>query len=109
MGMVGTHGLETSHADTFSSSISREGTLMIREVSWYKNCEEEVLPYVVFISELSQRMLAACIFSIVNGGGEPEETRASKWLSDFSCPPPSFLYPSKLPQCDLITLVRILQ
>ncbi|XP_028917208.1 TRAF2 and NCK-interacting protein kinase isoform X3 [Ornithorhynchus anatinus] len=30
MGMVGSHGLETSHADTFNS-ISREGTLMIRE------------------------------------------------------------------------------
>jgi len=42
VGMVGTHGLETSHTDTFSSSISREGTLMIREVSWYKNCAEEV-------------------------------------------------------------------
>ncbi|XP_073659997.1 TRAF2 and NCK-interacting protein kinase isoform X3 [Tursiops truncatus] len=35
-GMVGTHGLETSHADTFSSSISREGTLMIRETSGEK-------------------------------------------------------------------------
>ncbi|KAM6224413.1 TRAF2 and NCK-interacting protein kinase isoform 8-T8 [Rhynchocyon petersi] len=33
VGMVGTHGLETSHTDTFSSSISREGTLMIRETS----------------------------------------------------------------------------
>uniref|UniRef100_G3UGJ9 non-specific serine/threonine protein kinase n=1 Tax=Loxodonta africana TaxID=9785 RepID=G3UGJ9_LOXAF len=33
VGMVGTRGLETSHADTFSSSISREGTLMIRETS----------------------------------------------------------------------------
>ncbi|XP_069331387.1 TRAF2 and NCK-interacting protein kinase isoform X8 [Eulemur rufifrons] len=33
VGMVGTHGLETSHVDTFSSSISREGTLMIRETS----------------------------------------------------------------------------
>jgi hypothetical protein len=41
VGMVGTHGLETSHADTFSSSISREGTLMIREVSWCNNYEEE--------------------------------------------------------------------
>ena len=40
VGMVGTHALETSHADTFGSSISREGTLMIREVSWYKNCIE---------------------------------------------------------------------
>ncbi|XP_040858690.1 TRAF2 and NCK-interacting protein kinase isoform X7 [Ochotona curzoniae] len=36
VGMVGTHGLETSHADTFSSSISREGTLMIRETSGEK-------------------------------------------------------------------------
>ncbi|CAO2613563.1 TRAF2 and NCK-interacting protein kinase [Lemmus lemmus] len=33
VGMVGTHGLETSHADTFGSSISREGTLMIRETA----------------------------------------------------------------------------
>uniref|UniRef100_A0A2K6FYI3 non-specific serine/threonine protein kinase n=1 Tax=Propithecus coquereli TaxID=379532 RepID=A0A2K6FYI3_PROCO len=36
VGMVGTHGLETSHVDTFSSSISREGTLMIRETSGEK-------------------------------------------------------------------------
>ncbi|KAG5216024.1 hypothetical protein JEQ12_001600 [Ovis aries] len=36
VGMVGTHGLETSHADTFGSSISREGTLMIREPSGEK-------------------------------------------------------------------------
>uniref|UniRef100_A0A452SMK7 non-specific serine/threonine protein kinase n=1 Tax=Ursus americanus TaxID=9643 RepID=A0A452SMK7_URSAM len=36
VGMVGTHGLEASHADTFSSSISREGTLMIRETSGEK-------------------------------------------------------------------------
>ncbi|KAF6385624.1 TRAF2 and NCK interacting kinase [Rhinolophus ferrumequinum] len=36
VGVVGTHGLETSHADTFSSSISREGTLMIRETSGEK-------------------------------------------------------------------------
>ncbi|XP_004393299.1 PREDICTED: TRAF2 and NCK-interacting protein kinase isoform X7 [Odobenus rosmarus divergens] len=36
VGMVGTHGLETSHTDTFSSSISREGTLMIRETSGEK-------------------------------------------------------------------------
>ncbi|KAM5334012.1 TRAF2 and NCK-interacting protein kinase isoform 1-T1 [Glossophaga mutica] len=33
VGMVGTHGLETAHADAFSGSISREGTLMIRETS----------------------------------------------------------------------------
>ncbi|MEJ1277398.1 hypothetical protein NN561_008312 [Cricetulus griseus] len=33
VGMVGTHGLETSHADTFGGSISREGTLMIRETA----------------------------------------------------------------------------
>ncbi|EAW78483.1 TRAF2 and NCK-interacting protein kinase isoform X18 [Gorilla gorilla gorilla] len=36
VGMVGTHGLETSHADSFSGSISREGTLMIRETSGEK-------------------------------------------------------------------------
>jgi len=42
MGMVGTHGLETSHADTFGGSISREGTLMIREVSWGNSCQKEV-------------------------------------------------------------------
>ncbi|XP_017202406.2 TRAF2 and NCK-interacting protein kinase isoform X2 [Oryctolagus cuniculus] len=36
VGMAGTHGLETSHADTFSGSISREGTLMIRETSGEK-------------------------------------------------------------------------
>ncbi|XP_070098724.1 TRAF2 and NCK-interacting protein kinase isoform X31 [Equus przewalskii] len=36
VGMVGSHGLEPSHADTFSSSISREGTLMIRETSGEK-------------------------------------------------------------------------
>nr|XP_058921353.1 TRAF2 and NCK-interacting protein kinase isoform X12 [Kogia breviceps] len=36
VGMVSTRGLETSHADTFSSSISREGTLMIRETSGEK-------------------------------------------------------------------------
>ncbi|GAB1287424.1 TRAF2 and NCK interacting kinase [Apodemus speciosus] len=43
MGMVGTHGLETSHADTFGGSISREGTLMIREVSSpeFKTAEEK--------------------------------------------------------------------
>nr|XP_005905642.1 PREDICTED: TRAF2 and NCK-interacting protein kinase isoform X8 [Bos mutus] len=36
VGMVSTHALETSHADTFGSSISREGTLMIRELSGEK-------------------------------------------------------------------------
>ncbi|MXQ84849.1 hypothetical protein E5288_WYG021579 [Bos mutus] len=36
VGMVSTHALETSHADTFGSSISREGTLMIREPSGEK-------------------------------------------------------------------------
>ncbi|XP_059587126.1 TRAF2 and NCK-interacting protein kinase isoform X1 [Alligator mississippiensis] len=35
MGMVATHGLETSHTDTFSN-ISREGTLMVRETSGEK-------------------------------------------------------------------------
>lgn len=42
IGMVGTHGLETSHADTFGGSISREGTLMIREVSGCSSCQKEV-------------------------------------------------------------------
>uniref|UniRef100_A0A8C6CVB4 non-specific serine/threonine protein kinase n=1 Tax=Moschus moschiferus TaxID=68415 RepID=A0A8C6CVB4_MOSMO len=36
VGMVGTHGLEASPADTFGGSISREGTLMIREPSGEK-------------------------------------------------------------------------
>ncbi|XP_071608767.1 TRAF2 and NCK-interacting protein kinase isoform X5 [Heliangelus exortis] len=35
LGMVTTHGLETSHADTFSN-ISGEGTLMVRETSGEK-------------------------------------------------------------------------
>ncbi|TFK11214.1 coiled-coil domain-containing protein 47 [Platysternon megacephalum] len=35
LGMVASHGLETSHADTFSS-ISREGTLMVRETTGEK-------------------------------------------------------------------------
>ncbi|XP_075617677.1 TRAF2 and NCK-interacting protein kinase isoform X6 [Balearica regulorum gibbericeps] len=35
LGMVTTHGIETSHADTFSN-ISREGTLMVRETSGEK-------------------------------------------------------------------------
>ncbi|XP_010215294.1 PREDICTED: TRAF2 and NCK-interacting protein kinase [Tinamus guttatus] len=35
LGMVTTHNLETSHADTFSN-ISREGTLMVRETSGEK-------------------------------------------------------------------------
>ncbi|XP_066181827.1 TRAF2 and NCK-interacting protein kinase isoform X7 [Sylvia atricapilla] len=35
LGMVTTHGMETSHADTFSN-ISREGTLMVRETSGEK-------------------------------------------------------------------------
>ncbi|KAF2975738.1 hypothetical protein EK904_014052, partial [Melospiza melodia maxima] len=47
LGMVTTHGLETSHADTFSN-ISREGTLMVREVSCKTNTSmehlQEVLP-----------------------------------------------------------------
>lgn len=47
MGMVTTHGIETSHADTFSN-ISREGTLMVREVSCKTNIPmehlQEVLP-----------------------------------------------------------------
>ncbi|XP_071422708.1 TRAF2 and NCK-interacting protein kinase isoform X4 [Pithys albifrons albifrons] len=35
LGMVTTHGIETSHADTFNN-ISREGTLMVRETSGEK-------------------------------------------------------------------------
>ncbi|XP_057267540.1 TRAF2 and NCK-interacting protein kinase isoform X8 [Pezoporus wallicus] len=35
LGMVTSHGIETSHADTFSN-ISREGTLMVRETSGEK-------------------------------------------------------------------------
>ncbi|XP_043347705.1 TRAF2 and NCK-interacting protein kinase isoform X15 [Dermochelys coriacea] len=35
LGMVASHGLETSHADTFSN-ISREGTLMVRETTGEK-------------------------------------------------------------------------
>ncbi|XP_043377832.1 TRAF2 and NCK-interacting protein kinase isoform X29 [Chelonia mydas] len=35
LGMVASHGLETSHADTFST-ISREGTLMVRETTGEK-------------------------------------------------------------------------
>ncbi|XP_067392689.1 TRAF2 and NCK-interacting protein kinase isoform X11 [Emydura macquarii macquarii] len=35
LGMVASHGLETSHADTFSS-VSREGTLMVRETTGEK-------------------------------------------------------------------------
>lgn len=48
VGMVGTHGLETSHADTFGTSISREGTLMIREVSWCNSRRKQAQPLRVF-------------------------------------------------------------
>lgn len=42
LGMVSSHGLEPSHTDTFSS-VSREGTLMIREVSgWYLFSEQHL-------------------------------------------------------------------
>uniref|UniRef100_A0A4X2L5R1 non-specific serine/threonine protein kinase n=1 Tax=Vombatus ursinus TaxID=29139 RepID=A0A4X2L5R1_VOMUR len=45
MAMVGTHGLETSHADTFSS-ISREGTLMIREYAVGSGTKASFTPFV---------------------------------------------------------------
>lgn len=42
LGMVSSHGLEPSHIDSFSS-VSREGTLMIREVSgWYLFSEQNL-------------------------------------------------------------------
>lgn len=91
VGVVGTHGLETSHADTFSSSISREGTLMIREVSWYKNC----IGQVRFLSAFYIRAFTENFYGMDFKHGEGG-TCASKWLSDFNCPPLSFLYPSKL-------------
>ncbi|XP_069416407.1 TRAF2 and NCK-interacting protein kinase isoform X14 [Ovis canadensis] len=46
VGMVGTHGLETSHADTFGSSISREGTLMIREYGLGSSTKASFTPFV---------------------------------------------------------------
>uniref|UniRef100_A0A7N9DA08 non-specific serine/threonine protein kinase n=1 Tax=Macaca fascicularis TaxID=9541 RepID=A0A7N9DA08_MACFA len=46
VGMVGTHGLETSHADTFSGSISREGTLMIREYGMGSSTKASFTPFV---------------------------------------------------------------
>lgn len=92
VGMVGTHGLETSHVDTFSSSISREGTLMIREVSWYKNH----IGKMHFLSGFYIRAFTENAYSVYfkheEWGGE---ACAFKWLSDFNCSPP-FLYPSKL-------------
>lgn len=61
VGMVGSHGLETSHADTFSSSISREGTLMIREVSWYETCAGEVHTLSgVYISTFTENAHGMC-------------------------------------------------
>lgn len=98
VGLVGTHGLETSHADTFSSSISREGTLMIREVSGCENCRVSAFLKWVSISAVAEHADGVCL-----GGA-----CASAWLGDFNCALPSFLYPSKLFQCDLITLAHIL-
>ncbi|XP_054061359.1 TRAF2 and NCK-interacting protein kinase isoform X5 [Rissa tridactyla] len=45
MGMVTTHGLETSHADTFSN-ISREGTLMVREYGMGSSTKASFTPFV---------------------------------------------------------------
>lgn len=42
---------------------------MIREVSWYTNCPEEVRFLSGFILELSRRRLLACILSMGNGEG----------------------------------------
>uniref|UniRef100_A0A8D0IVL8 non-specific serine/threonine protein kinase n=1 Tax=Sus scrofa TaxID=9823 RepID=A0A8D0IVL8_PIG len=46
VGLVGSHGLETTHADTFSSSISREGTLMIREYGMGSSTKASFTPFV---------------------------------------------------------------
>ncbi|XP_068811178.1 TRAF2 and NCK-interacting protein kinase isoform X6 [Struthio camelus] len=45
LGMVATHGLETSHADTFSN-ISREGTLMVREYGMGSSTKASFTPFV---------------------------------------------------------------
>ncbi|XP_049659930.1 TRAF2 and NCK-interacting protein kinase isoform X5 [Falco biarmicus] len=45
LGMVTTHGLETSHADTFSN-ISREGTLMVREYGMGSSTKASFTPFV---------------------------------------------------------------
>ncbi|XP_034638130.1 TRAF2 and NCK-interacting protein kinase isoform X11 [Trachemys scripta elegans] len=45
IGMVASHGLETPHADTFSS-ISREGTLMVREYGMGSSTKASFTPFV---------------------------------------------------------------
>uniref|UniRef100_A0A7M4EQA2 non-specific serine/threonine protein kinase n=1 Tax=Crocodylus porosus TaxID=8502 RepID=A0A7M4EQA2_CROPO len=45
IGMVATHGLETSHTDTFSN-ISREGTLMVREYGMGSSTKASFTPFV---------------------------------------------------------------
>ncbi|KAM7043510.1 TRAF2 and NCK-interacting protein kinase isoform 3-T3 [Acridotheres tristis] len=45
LGMVTSHGLETSHADTFSN-ISREGTLMVREYGMGSSTKASFTPFV---------------------------------------------------------------
>ncbi|XP_061862045.1 TRAF2 and NCK-interacting protein kinase isoform X3 [Colius striatus] len=45
LGMVTTHGMETSHADTFSN-ISREGTLMVREYGMGSSTKATFTPFV---------------------------------------------------------------
>ncbi|XP_066181826.1 TRAF2 and NCK-interacting protein kinase isoform X6 [Sylvia atricapilla] len=45
LGMVTTHGMETSHADTFSN-ISREGTLMVREYGMGSSTKASFTPFV---------------------------------------------------------------
>ncbi|XP_039345957.1 TRAF2 and NCK-interacting protein kinase isoform X11 [Mauremys reevesii] len=45
LGMVASHGLETSNADTFSS-ISREGTLMVREYGMGSSTKASFTPFV---------------------------------------------------------------
>ncbi|XP_053929936.1 TRAF2 and NCK-interacting protein kinase isoform X6 [Cuculus canorus] len=45
LGMVTTHGIETSHADTFSN-ISREGTLMVREYGMGSSTKASFTPFV---------------------------------------------------------------
>nr|XP_025961471.1 TRAF2 and NCK-interacting protein kinase isoform X7 [Dromaius novaehollandiae] len=45
LGMVTTHSLETSHADTFSN-ISREGTLMVREYGMGSSTKASFTPFV---------------------------------------------------------------
>ncbi|XP_075794062.1 TRAF2 and NCK-interacting protein kinase isoform X6 [Pelodiscus sinensis] len=45
LGMVASHGLETSNADTFNS-ISREGTLMVREYGMGSSTKASFTPFV---------------------------------------------------------------